>query len=174
MLELLKPEEIGSWPYGNPADEVEIAGSIITDAVLSAGLIASREVVDQRVEAWLDADHDEYVIELPYITADMNFSSFVIDFRAIDPEVVVFIRILSKDQEWRRFQKKGRLPMAVWDAQVADIMITAIALRKSRYRETLRASLVMLYAQSDVNPGRMICALSPKELVHHPGRFTLR
>lgn len=55
----LSPEDIGSWPFGNPGDEVEIGGNLIVDAVKT--LHGDRPELIDRVDYWLEDGQEESV-----------------------------------------------------------------------------------------------------------------
>ena len=64
VLKRFKPEDIGSWPYGNPGDEVEINGQEVVKAALTvraeftSGKMSENEA-KERVEEWLNNGEEE-------------------------------------------------------------------------------------------------------------------
>lgn len=55
--------------------------------------------------------------------------------------MVAFVRILVDDEDWIRFNRKGKLPSAAVDSRVATVLQTAFAARLAHYPTTLQVRL---------------------------------
>ncbi|WVQ93945.1 hypothetical protein IAU59_001023 [Kwoniella sp. CBS 9459] len=138
-LDLLTPEEVGGWPYGNAGDEVLLDGKLVVEAVahvLGSGSADAkwRKSVEKRVDWWLDEGLED--------TFPLTLSP------EIDDELVQFIRLLSLDAEWLRYKKKGKMPTAMMDPQVASIVLKALELRKAGYKGSIQDDLEAIAASN--------------------------
>ncbi|ORY22965.1 hypothetical protein BCR39DRAFT_487517, partial [Naematelia encephala] len=131
ILSLLSDEEIGQWPLGNPADEVSIAGDLVVEIVTQRAGTGKSAEYQARVDRWLDEQDDTFVL---------SFTT------PIEPQLIVFIRILIFDSEWQRFLKKGKLPLPVIDDSVAKLLFDILDARSSRYLHSLKDDLILVTA----------------------------
>ncbi|WRT63504.1 uncharacterized protein IL334_000409 [Kwoniella shivajii] len=138
LLDLLSEEEIRGWPFGNPADEVLLEGTLIVDAVekVLGGKADDkwRKSNAKRVDWWLEEGQE-----------DMFPLSFSPQF---DDDLIAFIRLLLYDHEWLRAKKKGKLPTTVLDNDVASVIVEALSRRKSRYTGDINSDVEMIASVS--------------------------
>ncbi|KZT29157.1 SET domain-containing protein [Neolentinus lepideus HHB14362 ss-1] len=100
---------------GNPADIVEIRADLIVDCVST-----KPEDMSERIDWWLDQGGDD---------------TFVLD---TDPEFpqdcISFIRLLQlSPDEWKRAQKKEKLPKGKMDPAIASISFEVLTKRLAQY-----------------------------------------
>lgn len=86
ILSLLSEDEIGAWPYGNPGDEVQIAGDKIVHAMTSCSAIRNGSAnwessVKHRVDCWLEDGQDEYVFSTGGLHDDSSYNEVLFRFR---------------------------------------------------------------------------------------------
>ncbi|KAL1407166.1 Ribosomal lysine N-methyltransferase 4 [Vanrija albida] len=132
---LLLPEELGSWPFGNAGDEVEIPGTLVVEAAAARGISDA----EARVDFWLDQGGDD-TFGLTY-SAEGN----------LEPPLVPFIRLLTNEDDWAKAQTKGKLPKSTVDAAVIDVLEAVVRARAAKYPQTIEADLAVAGGQGPLN-----------------------
>lgn len=67
-----------------------------------------------------------------------NNSIFPLNFsHDIDDGLISFIRLLLYDLDWDKAQKKGRVPHAMMDETVADVLQEIVNQRLAQYKENI-------------------------------------
>ncbi|WVR03403.1 hypothetical protein IAU60_000394 [Kwoniella sp. DSM 27419] len=158
ITDLLQDDEVRGWPYGNPADEVLLDGTLVVEAVAAVlGDKATekwRASVEKRIDWWLEEGQEDMF--------PLSFSS------ELDDELVAFIRLLMSDQDWLRAKKKGKMPSTSVDNEVANVVLKAIEKRREGYRCSLEDDLdIVASVQSGHIPrpeGRSVESEADKEV----------
>ncbi|AAW46458.1 hypothetical protein CNBI2600 [Cryptococcus deneoformans B-3501A] len=128
MLDLLNETELGSWPYGNPGDEVLLQGDLIVGCVTTKlGGAHMKATLQDRIDWWLEEGQEDIF--------PLNFS------HDIDDGLISFIRLLLHDSDWDRAHKKGRMPRAIIDETVADVLHEIINQRLAQYKQNIEHDL---------------------------------
>lgn len=141
----LTAEEIGGWAFGNAGDEVEISGDIVVAA--AAELLGQPSFVDvaaERVDWWLEEGQED-VFGLSFPDPDEEDDD---DVPVAPPALIAFARLLSRDEDWARAEKRGKLPHTNPDPTSLGVIARAIRLRAARYPQTLEADLAVVADQS--------------------------
>ncbi|OWT40334.1 SET domain-containing protein 6 [Cryptococcus neoformans Bt1] len=124
MLDLLNETELGSWPYGNPGDEVLLQGDLIVGCVATElGGMHMKATLQDRIDWWLDEGQEDIF--------PLSFS------HDIDDGLISFIRLLLYDLDWNKAHKKGRIPRAIIDEAVAGVLHEIINQRLAQYKENI-------------------------------------
>ncbi|RSH80299.1 uncharacterized protein EHS24_008872 [Apiotrichum porosum] len=143
----LTAEEIGGWAFGNAGDEVEISGDIVVAA--AAELLGQPSFVDvaaERVDWWLEEGQED-VFGLSFPDPDEEDDDDD-DVPVAPPALIAFARLLSRDEDWARAEKRGKLPHTNPDPTSLGVIARAIRLRAARYPQTLEADLAVVADQS--------------------------
>lgn len=61
----------------------------------------------------------------------------------IDDGLISFIRLLLHDSDWDRAHKKGRMPRAIIDETVADVLHEIINQRLAQYKQNIEVCHVI-------------------------------
>ncbi|XAO21820.1 hypothetical protein I312_100576 [Cryptococcus bacillisporus CA1280] len=131
VLALLDETELGSWPYGNPGDEVLLQGDLIVGCVAAKlGGKHMKATLQDRIDWWLEEGQEDIF--------PLNFS------HDIDDGLISFIRLLLYDLDWDKAQKKGRVPHAMMDETVAGVLQEIVNQRLAQYKENIEHDLTVV------------------------------
>lgn len=86
----------------------------------------------ERVDFWLEEGQED-AFGLTFPEED--------DDEVLPPALVAFVRLLIKDEDWARAEKKGKLPKPNADTEVYAVVAKAIELRAQRYPQSLADDL---------------------------------